>query len=310
MRVPTFSFVIVTYNSRDTIELCLESIATHTALSYEVAVVDNSPDCQTCHAVRKYAATHPEVSLQLIKPEKNLGFGRGCNLGVIRTSGEYVFFLNPDTQLMNDAASSLMQCLVEQPGTLAAGPAIFDSEGTVTRTCRRLPHLGHVMLDATGLDQWCGAYKMTRFSHDYPKQVQQIIGAAIVMRRSDYKRLGGMDEQFFIYFEEVDLCKRIKEAGGDIWFWPRAQVQHLAGRSCETDTVRARMIFVLRESRKKYFTKHYGLLGGLALECVNRMEAVEKFAVLFTLWLLRHKRSYREKAYGFWAVAIGVFPRM
>jgi N-acetylglucosaminyl-diphospho-decaprenol L-rhamnosyltransferase len=310
MSLPTFSFVIVTYNSADTIELCLASIAAHTAQSYEVAVVDNSPTEQTTEAVRRFAATHRDVRLHLILPEENVGFSRGCNLGAGHSSGKYLFFLNPDTQLMNDAAASLVQCLTEHPGALAAGPAIFDSEGIVTRTCRRLPHLGHVVLDATGLDRWCGAYKMTRFAHDRAKQVDQVIGAAMVMRRRDYERLGGMDQQFFIYFEEVDLCKRIQEAGGEIWFWPDAQVQHLAGHSCETNSVRARMIFVLRESRRKYFTKHYGVLGGLALEALNRMEAIQKSTVLMALWMVGRKPKHREKAQGFWAVATGVAPRV
>jgi N-acetylglucosaminyl-diphospho-decaprenol L-rhamnosyltransferase len=310
MSLPTFSFVIVTYNSADTIELCLASIAAHTAQSYEVAVVDNSPTDSTVEAVHRFAAAHPEVRLHLFWPGENVGFGRACNLGAQQSSGKYLFFLNPDTQLMNDAAASMVQCLNQHPGALAAGPAIFDSEGTVTRTCRRLPHLGHVMLDATGLDRWCGAYKMTRFAHDRAKQVDQVIGAAMVMRRRDYERFGGMDEQFFIYFEEVDLCKRIQQAGGEIWFWPDAQVQHLAGRSCETDSVRARMIFVLRESRRKYFTKHHGVLGGLALEALNRMEAIQKSIVLMTLWMVRRKRAHREKAQGFWAVATGVAPRV
>jgi N-acetylglucosaminyl-diphospho-decaprenol L-rhamnosyltransferase len=164
------------------------------------------------------------------------------------------------------------------------------------------------MLDATGLDSWLGCYKLTRFKHNRPRQVEQIIGAAILIRRRDYERLNGMDEQFFIYFEEVDLCKRLQEIGGEIWFWPEAQVQHLAGRSCETDSVRTRMIFVLRESRRKYFAKHYGFLGGLALEAVNRVEGMQKAIVLFAFWLLRRKRAYREKAYGFWAVATGTAP--
>ena len=224
-----------------------------------------------------------------------MGFGRGCNLGARESSGKYLFFLNPDTQLMNDAAASLVQCLNEHPGALAAGPAIFDSEGTVTRTCRRLPHLGHVVLDATGLDRWCGAYKMTRFAHDQAKQVDQVIGAAMVIRRRDYERLGGMDEQFFIYFEEVDLCKRFNKRGATSGFGPALKLQHLAGRSCEADSVRARMIFVLRESRKKYFTKHYGVLGGLALEAVNRMEAIQKSIVLTALWMVRHKRTIERR---------------
>jgi N-acetylglucosaminyl-diphospho-decaprenol L-rhamnosyltransferase len=308
MRPPVFSFIIVTYNSGDTIEECLRSVAACTRSSYEIVIIDNSPNGETIATVRRFTGSNPEVPVRVVRPEENIGFGRGCNLGARETSGEYLFLLNPDTQLMNDAGGLLAACLEQRPTALAAGPAIFDSTGCITRTCRNLPKLWNVMLDATGLDSWLGCYKLTRFKHDRPRQVEQIIGAAILIRRRDYERLSGMDEQFFIYFEEVDLCKRLQEIGGEIWFWPQAQVQHLAGRSCETDSVRTRMIYILRESRRKYFAKHYGFLGGLALEVVNRVEGVQKATVLFALWLLRRKRAYREKAYGFWAVATGTAP--
>jgi GT2 family glycosyltransferase len=306
---PKFSFVVVTYNSEDTIEPCLASVASLTRDSWEIVVVDNSPSVDTFQAVQRFIADHPGLPVQLLRPDENIGFGRGCNLGAKHTTGEYLFFLNPDTQLMNDAAGLLAERLEANPKVWAAGPAIFDSDGQVTRTCRNLPNLGHIILDATGLDKFLGAYKLTRFGHDQPSRVEQIIGAAILMPRTFYQQLGGMDEQFFIYFEEVDLCKRLKDAGGEIWFWPEARVQHLAGRSCEVDTVRARMIYILRESRKKYFVKHFGTLGGWGIEAINRLEALEKILVLNALWLLRRKRSYREKASGFWAVAMGVAPR-
>lgn len=223
---------------------------------------------------------------------------------------ENFFFLNPDTELVNNAAAELVNCLQEQPGACAVGPAIYDDGGKITRTCRNLPNLGRIMLDASGLDHWLGLYKMTKFGHDHARQVEQIIGAAILIRRADYDRLGGMDERFFVYFEEVDFCKRVQETGGQIWFWPQAQVRHLSGRSCEAGSVRARMIFVLRQSRKKYFTKHFGTLAGVALEVVNRIEGAEKSAVLALLWIIRRKPSYREKASGFWAVVTGIAPRI
>ncbi len=309
MKPPRFSFIVVTYNSEETIEPCLSSIAVWTAGFYEIVVVDNSPTAETLAAVRRFMASRPAVAVRVVKPQENVGFSRACNLGAREASGEFLFFLNPDTQLMNDAGNLLALSLEQHPRALAAGPAILDPSGRTTRTCRNLPNMGRILLDATGLDQWCGAYKLTRFSHDVPKRVEQIMGAAILVRRPVYERLGGMDEQFFVYFEEVDFCKRLRESGGEIWFWPEARVQHLGGCSCEADSVRARMIFVLRESRKKYFTKHFGAFGGLALEVLNRFEGLEKSVVLTALWLLLRRRIHREKAYGFWSVATGVAPR-
>lgn len=304
-----FSFIIVTYNSADTIEPCLESIAACTAAPHEVVVVDNSPGNLTLLAIDRFMASHPGSAIRIIKSEENIGFGRACNRGASLATGKYLFFLNPDTQLLNDAAAQLANCFKQHPSALAAGPAILDAVGNVTPTCRNLPTLGRIILDATGLDKWCGAYKLTRFSHTTPRQVDQIIGAAMLIPRQIYESASGMDERFFIYFEEVDLCKRLLDSGGQIWFWPQASVQHLAGSSCEVEAVHASTIYILRDSRRKYFEKHFGKFATLSLVLVNRIEALQKLVVFSALWAIRRKSSYREKAYGFWTVAIGSAPR-
>lgn len=304
-----FSFIIVTYNSAGTIEPCLESIAARTAAPHEVVIVDNSPDNLTMLAVDHFLASHPGYPLRAVKTEENIGFGRACNRGARLATGDYLFFLNPDTQLCNDAAAHLANCFIQHPSTLAAGPAILNDAGNVTLTCRNLPTLGRIILDATGLDQWLGAYRLTRFRHTTPLQVEQIIGAAMLIPRPVYESFNGMDERFFIYFEEVDLCKRLRDSGGEIWFWPEAQVQHLAGSSCEAVSVHARTIYILRDSRRKYFEKHFGTFAARSLVLVNRIEALQKLIVFSALWALRRKRTYREKAYGFWTVAIGSAPR-
>jgi GT2 family glycosyltransferase len=308
MMSPKFSFVVVTYNNADTIQPCLASIAAFTTSPCEVLVVDNSPDDKTLCAVNSFISTSPQLPVRVIKPETNVGFARACNLGATHASGQFLFLLNPDTRLLNNAAELLAGCLESHPKASAAGPAIFDHDGRISITCRNLPNLGRIILDATGLDQFFGAYRLTRFSHDVARPVDQIIGAALLVPRRLYNSLGGMDERFFVYFEEVDFCKRLKEAGGEIWFWPGAKVQHLSGQSCEASSVRARMIFVLRQSRKKYFTKHFGHLGGFVMDLINRLEGLEKSLVLAALWLLRRKPSDRDKAHGFWAVAKGTAP--
>jgi N-acetylglucosaminyl-diphospho-decaprenol L-rhamnosyltransferase len=309
MLSPSFTFILVTFCNADTIVPCLESIILHTRGSYEIVVVDNSPDERTVSAVQQFASLHPAVNLRSVRSDDNIGFSRACNAGARLASGEFLFFLNPDTRLQNDAAGLLAACFDSHPTTVAAGPAILDAVGHITHTCRNLPNLGRILLDAIGLDRWCGFYKLTRFAHNVPRKVEQIIGAAMLVRRPEYQKIGGMDERFFMYFEEVDFCKRLRETGKDIWFWPAARVQHAAGSSCEADAVRARMIFVLRESRKKYFQKHFGTLRAAALGLINRLEGLAKSATLTLLWTLRRKRSYREKARGFWAVATGIAPQ-
>jgi GT2 family glycosyltransferase len=306
---PEVSFVIVTYNNAGTIVACLSSIAANTSMEYEILVVDNSPDTETALAVECFMRSQAEPAVTVIKTSENLGFGRACNLGAARASGQFVFFLNPDTQLENDAGALLADCFRRYPAAKAAGPAICDTAGRITRTCRNLPTLSRIILDATGLDRFLGAYILTHLQHQRARKVEQIIGAAMLVRRADYCDLGGMDERFFMYFEEVDLCKRLSEAGGEIWFWPEARVRHLAGASAEAEPVRARMIYVLRESRRKYFEKHRGTAVARCLEFINRFEGLQKSAILWMLWMIRGRRADREKARGFWSVATGLAPR-
>ena len=307
---PVFSFVIVTYNNADSIEPCLSSIEKWNSEMYEVIVVDNSPGDDTALAVQRFVEAQPDRPVWLVDPGENVGFARGCNKGAGLAKGEFLFFLNPDTQLANDAGRLLANCMAEHPRCLAAGPAIYNLDGQIQRTCRNLPNLARIILDAAGLDHWLGHYTLTRFRHDVARQVEQIIGAAMLIRRKDYERLGGLDERFFIYFEEVDFCKRLLDVGGEIWFWPRARVQHLGGGSCDASPVRARMIFVLRESRKKYFAKHFGALSAVGLEIINRVEGLQKAIVLGLLWIVKRKTSYHEKAQGFWAVTTGIPPHL
>jgi N-acetylglucosaminyl-diphospho-decaprenol L-rhamnosyltransferase len=306
---PEVSFIIVTYNNAGTIVACLSSIAANTTMEYEILVVDNSPDNETVLAVERLIRSQAEPAVTIIKTTENLGFGRACNVGAGRASGKFLFFLNPDTRLRNDASALLADCLRRYPAAKAAGPAICDTGDRIAPTCRNLPTLSRIVLDATGLDRLFGAYKLKRFQHQKARKVEQIIGAAMLVRRADYDDLGGMDERFFMYFEEVDLCKRLTEAGGEIWFWPEARVQHLAGVSAEAEPVRAQMIYVLRESRRKYFEKHCGTASARWLELINRFEGLQKSAIFGMLWMIRGRRADREKARGFWSVATGLAPR-
>lgn len=306
---PDVSFIIVTFNNAGTIVPCLSSIVANTTMEYEILVVDNSPDNETALAVERFSRSQEEPAVTFIKSSENLGFGRACNVGASRASGKFLFFLNPDARLENDASALLTDCFRRYPAAKAAGPAISDTAGRITRTCRNLPTLSRIVLDATGLDQLFGAYKLPRFQHHGARKVEQIIGAAIQVRRADYHDLGGMDQRFFMYFEEVDLCKRLSEAGGEIWFWPEARVRHVAGVSAEAEPVRAQMIYMLRESRRKYFEKHRGPASARWLELINRFEGLQKSAILWMLWKIRGRRADREKARGFWSVVTGLAPR-
>ncbi|MEW6263014.1 MAG: glycosyltransferase [Thermodesulfobacteriota bacterium] len=300
MPAPTVSIIVVTYRNEDSIEACLESIVRQVGLPYEIIMVDNSPDDHTAGKIKQFRQVHPEIELNLIKSGQNLGFAKGCNLGASSARGEYLLFLNPDTILLNDAPSRLAQFLDENPKAAVAGPQITDRQGRITKTCRHRPTLMRIFLDVTYLDLIFGCYRLLRFDHRTARMVDQIIGACIFLRRETFTLLGGFDERFFIYFEEVDFCRRVIESGREVWFLPQAQVAHFHGTSTESQDTVARSIRILRRSRDLYFQKHFGRKQFLISRWLNVFEGLFRGTVFYLLFLARRREIYRRKAEGYW----------
>ena len=300
---PLVSIIVVTYHNEATIEACLTSIATHTTCPWEAVIVDNSPDLGTWERIHALCRAHPDHNLIPLRPGHNLGFAAGCNLGVGHARGEFLLFLNPDTRLENDILAVFLEFwkTSTHPGLL--GPCIVNSLGHIERTCRNLPTLWGIFLDATGLDKLLGHYRLLHFDHRSTRQVPQIIGACLFTSTQRYQHMGGMDEQFFVYFEEVDLCQRMLQAGYTIWFLPTARIMHLAGVSCENESSAANMIVQLRKSRQLYFRKHDSPTTVLALASITMLEGLAKAVIFFGLYMIRKNARDLEKAKGFWRVA-------
>ena len=298
------SIIIVTYSNEKTIKACLASIRDLVSDLYEVIVVDNSDNGLTAESVMEFQSKNLDFPLSLLRPPENLGFGRGCNYGARHAKGDFLFFLNPDTRLDNDAARLLRQFMENHPQAGVAGPLVLDSGGQVTRTCRNFPNWPRILMDAMGLDRILGVFRMLHFDHLSPRRVDQVIGAGFFMRREAFDRLGGFDERFFMYFEEVDFCKRVLEFGGEVWFRPEARIVHTAGVSTENVAAVARMICALRRSRVQFFEKHYGRKQQLVLRGINHLEGLGKWMVFSLLYLCRRKPIYREKAKGYRRVAL------
>jgi GT2 family glycosyltransferase len=303
MKTPLITIVIVTFNNADTIEACLRSIGERTGAPYEIRLVDNSPDEKTLTALELVARSLPDLPLEILRPATNVGFARACNLGAREGKGDFLLFLNPDTVFLDDVPARLMAFAEGHPRAAVVGPLIVDAAGTITRTCRNLPSLFRIGLDATGLDRWLGAYRLLHFSHTTPRQVGQVIGACFFTPRWAFRALAGFDERFFVYFEEVDYCKRALDRGWEVWFAPAARVRHDHGTSTENVSQAAQMIFTLRDSRQKYFRKHFGGLSRILLLALNRAEGLVKGFIFLVLWLVRKGATDLEKARGFWRVA-------
>lgn len=299
---PLISVIIVTYNNEETIEHCLQSLVEQTRVSYQIIVVDNSPDLKTWKCLQTFGATHADLDFIPMRSKENIGFAAGCNLGAQQAQGQFLLFLNPDTCLKNDILSIFLDFwpTTSKPGLL--GPQVVDVENQVVATCRNLPTLWGVFLDATGLDRFLGHYRLLRFDHQSSRQVPQIIGACLFTSKEIYEHFKGLDERFFIYFEEVDLCQRVQQSGLKVWFLHEPQIMHWAGVSCESASTAADMIVQLRKSRQLYFEKHFGSKTVFMVAIITILEGWSKAMIFRILYWVRKKPSDLEKAKGFWRV--------
>lgn len=298
------SIIIVTFQNQETIDSCLSSIARRMTTDYEIVIVDNSPAPHTLNHIDGFRKTHPRIPLIVLSPGKNLGFAKGCNLGAENAGGRYLLFLNPDTVLENDVCRILGSVLEADPGIGVAGPLILDTAGRITKTCRNFPSVFNIFMDSMGLDRVLGIYRLLHFSHTYEKKVDQVIGACFFVSKKHFTALNGFDERFFVYFEEVDFCKRSIDLGYGVVFCPDARIQHLAGVSCEDKTVASRMIGQLRKSRLLYFQKHFSYRHFFLMGLINRLEGIFKGVVFGVLSIFKPNRSYGEKAKGYLKVGL------
>jgi len=200
-------------------------------------------------AIERFIRSQAEPAVTLIKTTDNLGFGRACN--VVARQENFFSLSFPRLDCGMTAALCSRTVFADtwprrQPDPPSAS-APAESLGRAG-TCPLCP--GLFLTRRPRSIFW--SLQTHALSAPESQEVEQIMGA-------DYDDLGGMDEGFFMYFEEVDRCKRLAEAGGEIWFWPEARVQHLAGDSAEAEPVKARMIHVLRESCRKYVGNIAGL---------------------------------------------------
>lgn len=221
------SIVIVSYNVRDLLRACLSSLPQAApGLETEVFVVDNASADGSAAMVRE---EFPSVGLTA--SEENLGFTRGNNLALRQSCGRHVLLLNPDTEPEPGSLARLIRFMDEHPQAGACGPKLLNSDGSLQHNGRRFPSLWREFLGVTGLRRLA----MKRFERDleYGREdfdalceVDQVSGACILVRRETMDQVGMLDERFFMFYEEIEWCYRIKKAGWQVWYVPEARVVH------------------------------------------------------------------------------------
>lgn len=259
---PVVSVIIVAYNSGDDLTACLGDVRRQAkSLPLEAIVVDNASTDGAPQAAR---AAYPETTL--IESRVNLGFGRGINRAFAQSSGQYVMLLNPDCRLGPEALAKLAEYLGDNPQVGIVGPRIRDFDGSVQFSARGkqgpLAFLFHRSSLLTRLwpdNPVSRRYLLSGWDHDAPAEVAWLSGAAMMLPRRVMESLKGFDERFFLFQEDVDLCRRAAEAGYRVVYWPGAEVRHRIGISQSRDSVR--LLAVRHRSMMHYLRKYYAWLG-------------------------------------------------
>lgn len=253
--------VIVNWNGGALLRDCLAGIAaSEGAERIAVCVVDNASTDTSLDGLP--ALPGP---FRLIRNGENLGFGRACNQGAAAGTAPAILFLNPDARVEPDTLVRARAALLAEPGWGIVGARLLEADGTTARSCARAPTPAGMLGRAFALDRLGLArpHFLREWDHETDRAVDQVMGAFLMIRRDLFVALGGFDERFFVYYEDVDLCLRAREAG--------YAVRHLAGPSARhlgqgtTRQARARRLFYILRSEILYAGKHHGRAVALAL---------------------------------------------
>src|SRR5271165_3020088 len=208
------SIIYVNWNCADEIVASVASVREWSRkCRYEIIVVDNA-------SPQGLGALELDCGLRLIRSTENRGFGAGCNLAAQLASGRYFLFLNPDTRFLNDVLQELFQFLENHPSVAVAGPLVVDVADTVQfEAGRSLPTLFNEFLQHGTLafrfpkGAWTSRPYLSCWDHLSTREVETVLGACMLVRSDVFRGVGGFDETFFLYSEDLDLCCRIRKAG-------------------------------------------------------------------------------------------------
>jgi GT2 family glycosyltransferase len=253
--MPRLSIVIVTYNSRPDITGCLDSLteANAVAIDHEIIVVDNASADGTAAIVRE---RWPAVTV--VDAGANIGFAAANNLGIRRSSGELVLLLNPDTLIPAGEIDELVEALDHLPEVAIIGPRIVAAGRAELSFGRMISPFNEFQqkLLVVGNDRgWpfvpAVVERLTRRTGD----VDWVSGACLLIRRADLEAVGLLDERFFLYTEDVDLCASVRARGRRVRFEPSVEIVHLRGRSAAPAGATAAAAY--RRSQVAFYEKHY-----------------------------------------------------
>ena len=259
------SIITISWNVAVLLAQCLDSILTGPVSvgdvhsdkpCVEIIVVDSASSDDSVAMLRE---KYPQVTLRA--ESENVGFTRGNNIGLATAQGRYVMLLNPDTKVLDDALAQMVAYLDANPEVGIVGPHTLNADGATQSTRRRFPTVALAFFESTWLQGLAPKAMLDRFyvanaADDAVIDVDWVQGSALMARREVYEQIGGLDEGYIMFSEEMDWCKRAKDAGWRVVYLGTAQIIHYSGKS--TEQVVARKHIHFQESKLRYFRKHHG----------------------------------------------------
>ncbi|MDD5621555.1 MAG: glycosyltransferase family 2 protein [Actinomycetota bacterium] len=247
---------IVSYNSLNYLRECLDSILKNPpGLDYEIIVIDNASGDGTVESVKK---DYPGVTL--IPGNKNVGFAAANNRAIEKSDSKYIVLLNSDCMVYKKSLDNLVDFMNKHPGAGITGPKIVNSDGTIQLSCRRFPSLmnaaAHTILaDIFPGNPFSKKYKLADIGRDDPSKVDWVSGSCMIIRREALEDTGTLDERYFMYVEDLDICYRMWQKNWEVYYNPEAKIMHHIAGSSGRGKIKSS--FRMQRSVFYFFWKNY-----------------------------------------------------
>jgi GT2 family glycosyltransferase len=296
------SIITVSWNVRDLLRDCINSVdAGRGGLNLEMIVVDSASSDGSPAMVQQ---EFPWV--KLITSPDNLGFPRSNNAGIKQARGRHILLLNPDTVIIEDALPVMVNYLDLHVDVGGLGAQLLNRDGSIQSSRRRFPSFLTAIFESTWFENIAPAsvtrsYYVLDLPDDETADVDWVTGACLMVPKQVIELVGTLDEGYFMYSEELDWCRRIKDAGWRIVYFPRAKIVHHIGKSSEQAVTDRHINF--QQAKLRYFRKYYGRIPALSLRIFLLTNYIWQIGVEALKGLVGHKRPMRrQRIRSYWQV--------
>ena len=245
------SIIIINYNQRDLVTECVKSIESNIHSDHEILIVNNTPEQDLRHL----------EDIATVIPNANKGFSEANNLAVKQAKGEYLFFLNADTVISNDQLKDAVE-IFSKENTGAVGMKMYNTDGTFQLSFWEENTFGNEKINKYNEAKFKQRDKefigKVENEHSEVSEVDWVSGAAMLIKKDVFGKIGGFDEDFFLFYEDADLCKRLKDKGYKIYFYPGSYITHYKGENMNEEFT-DKTYFYAKKSQILYYTKHNSL---------------------------------------------------